>query len=275
MARPQKRGLDYFPLDTVLDVKFDLIEAEFSLTGFAVIIKLLQKIYAEQGYYCEYTNEVALLFAKKIGLGGSVVSEIISAAIKRGIFNASMFEKYQVLTSVGIQTRYFEAVSRRNITVEGKYLLISSSILSDNVTIVDDNACINAKNVSNNSTKEKKQKDIKSNNIKPKQKSDSVVDVVVQYYENNIGIISTAIYGDIKSYRDKGVSDEVLCRCIEIAVFANKRQWSYVKGILNNLLEKGIFTMELWNSQKPKPVKETASYDINELSEFWDTVPKL
>ena len=44
MARPLKDGVDYFPLDTVLDTKFELIEAEYGLTGFAVVVKLLQKI---------------------------------------------------------------------------------------------------------------------------------------------------------------------------------------------------------------------------------------
>ena len=90
MARPTKSGIDYFPLDTVLDTKFELIEAEFGLTGFAVVVKLFQKIYGEQGYYCEWTDEVALLFAHKCG-GGNAVSEIVSASIKRGIFDKGMY----------------------------------------------------------------------------------------------------------------------------------------------------------------------------------------
>ena len=108
-----KSGLEYFPLDVVLDDKFELIEAEFGLTGFAVIVKLFQKIYGGQGYYCEWTNEVALLFAKRIGLGGSVVSEIVAASIKRGIFSQELYDKYNILTSPGIQERYFDAVIRR------------------------------------------------------------------------------------------------------------------------------------------------------------------
>ena len=61
-----KSGIDYFPLDVALDEKFELIEAEFGLTGFGVVVKLLQKIYGGQGYYAEWTKEVALLFAKKL-----------------------------------------------------------------------------------------------------------------------------------------------------------------------------------------------------------------
>ena len=100
-----KSGIPYFPLDVELDEKMELIEAEYGLTGYAVIIKLLQRIYGGHGYYIHWTYEVALLFAKRLGVGGSVVSEIIEAAVKRGMFHKEIFAKYKVLTSEGIQKR--------------------------------------------------------------------------------------------------------------------------------------------------------------------------
>lgn len=143
-----KSGIEYFPLDVCLDDKFGLIEAEFGLTGFAVVVKLFQKIYGQFGYYCEWTNEVALLFAKSIGLGGGVVSEIVSASIKRGIFDKAMYDRYLILTSAGIQKRYFEAVSRRKIVrVNGAYLLVDCAKISKNVCISDENVNIFSKNV--------------------------------------------------------------------------------------------------------------------------------
>lgn len=139
-----KSGIDYFPLDCQLDDKFELIEAEFGLTGFAVVVKLLQKIYSGQGYYCEWTTEVALLFGKKLGLGSNVVSEIVSASIRRGIFDARLYEKYSVLTSRGIQERYLEAVSRRKkVEVKKEYLLISCVQNFKNVDITAENVCKN------------------------------------------------------------------------------------------------------------------------------------
>lgn len=143
-----KSGLDYFPLDTCLDDKFELIEAEFGLTGFGVVVKILQKIYGGEGYYVEFTREVALLFAKKIGVGGNVVSEIVSAAIRWGIFDREMFEKYSILTSNGIQKRYFEAVSRRkSITVRNEYLLGSYAKKHKNVDNLSKNVNISSENV--------------------------------------------------------------------------------------------------------------------------------
>lgn len=130
MARPQKKGIDYFPLDvhTSSDKKFELIEAEFGLTGFGVVIKLFQRIYGEEGYYCEWDEEVALLFAKQIDVGCNVVSEIVKAAVRRGIFDEEMFQNYGILTSEGIQKRYVKAVVKRtSVEVNPAYWLISTT----------------------------------------------------------------------------------------------------------------------------------------------------
>ena len=136
-----KSGIDYFPLDVTLNAKFELIEAEFGLTGFGVVVHLLQEIYGKSGYYIEWTEEVALLFARKVGLGGSVVSEIIEASIRRGMFDKEKYDKYHVLTSKGIQERYFEAVSRR------KTLEVDYNILLVDVAQILPNVYISAKNV--------------------------------------------------------------------------------------------------------------------------------
>ena len=142
-----KSGIDYFPLDVALDEKFELIEAEFGLTGFGVVVKLLQKIYGGQGYYVEWTNEVALLFAKRVGLGGSVVSEIVEASVKRGIFDKTLYDKYHILTSKGVQKRYFEAVGRRkSVEVEGAYLLVNAADFLKNASITVKNVDIFPKN---------------------------------------------------------------------------------------------------------------------------------
>ena len=173
MARSDS-GVPYFPLDVSLDEKFELIEAEFGLIGFAVVVKLFQRIYGGQGYYCEWTNEVALLFEKnacgivrKPGSSGGVVSEIVSASIRRGIFDKGMFEKYHVLTSEGIQKRYFEIVKRRkNIKVKKEYLLISAPNFSEDADISGENVDISSENAdisAQRKVEESKTKEIKGN----------------------------------------------------------------------------------------------------------------
>lgn len=142
-----KSGIDFFPLDVALDKKFELIEAEFGLTGFGVVVHLLQEIYGGEGYYIEWTEEVALLFARRIGLGGSVVSEIAEASIRRGMFDKEKYDEYRVLTSRGIQKRYFEAVSRRKVLeVDFNILLVDVAQICPNVDIRAKNVNISFKN---------------------------------------------------------------------------------------------------------------------------------
>ena len=126
MARPIKQGLDYFPLDVNLDDKIELLEAECGLQGFAIIIKLFQKIY-NQGYFIKWTEDDQLLFAKKINTDLTTVNSVIMIALKREIFNKEMYENYRILTSKGIQRRFFEIckqLKRKGIEVNPKYLLI-------------------------------------------------------------------------------------------------------------------------------------------------------
>lgn len=144
-----KVKLDWFKLDCQMDDKIELIEAEFGLTGFALVVKLFQRIYGGQGYYCEWNADVALVFARKVGVGANVVSEIISACIRRGIFDERMLSEFGILTSHGIQTRYFEsdAIQRRKLeNLNPKYLLVKCAHFSDNADISSKNADIFSKN---------------------------------------------------------------------------------------------------------------------------------
>ncbi len=126
IARPLKNGIDYFPFDCYSDTSLQLIEAEFGLKGFAIITKILQKIYSEEGYFCLWSQEVALLFSKTTGEGRNVVSEIIASALKRGIFDKDLYDKFEILTSKKIQQQYFNIVKRRAcISLVDKYLLLN------------------------------------------------------------------------------------------------------------------------------------------------------
>lgn len=234
MARPLKDGVDYFPLDTVLDTKFELIEAEYGLTGFAVVVKLLQKIYREHGYYCEWTDEVALLFSKQVNEGCNVVSEIVSASVRRGIFDKDLFDKYHILTSNGIQKRYFEAVSRRTqINIIDEYLLVSDTQIGENVNKTQVIAYKNPENVCNNP--QSKGKKSKLNKIKEEEDAASAV---VAAYESNIGSISKLVYDKLTAWLDS-VDESLVLYAIEQATVNGKCTYSYIEAILNNHFKCG------------------------------------
>ena len=125
MARPAKTGLDYFPLDTFMDDKVELLEAEHGLLGFAVMVKLLQKIYSE-GYFYKWERREKLLFSKRNGVAIETLNSITASLLKEGIFNIKTYNKYHILTSAGIQKRYLEATKRRDfVDIDKRYSLIN------------------------------------------------------------------------------------------------------------------------------------------------------
>ena len=164
-----KEAFDFFPLDVHLSDRMELIEAEFGLIGFAVIVKLWMRIYGSRGYYCEFDEEVALMFSHKTGVGVNAVSEILNATFKRGIFDRTLYEKYKILTSKGIQERCMKMCSRRKrFEVEKKYLLISVPDSFENVYIKGENVNISEENVyifTQSKVKERKVKESKVNKI--------------------------------------------------------------------------------------------------------------
>ena len=163
-------ALRYFTLDCHMDDSIKLLESEFGLKGFAVIIKLFQKIYGDEGYYCKWNQDVELLFAASLStdrepIGGSFVSEVIKGCLRRGVFDEQMYKKYGILTSRGIQKRYLEAARRRTSTkLISEYLLVkvdpkfkNVSIISENVDIFNENVC-NSRQRKVKESKEKKSK---------------------------------------------------------------------------------------------------------------------
>lgn len=144
-----KAGLDWFRIDTAFDDKFELVCAEYGSKGFEVIVRLWQKIYSS-GYYLEWSDEVALLFARKYSLGGSVVSDIVKCAVNRGLFDKRLFSSLGILTSHGIQDWYFDCVGRRReVEVVRDYLLVDVTQKLKDVNIKWKNASKNPKNVCN------------------------------------------------------------------------------------------------------------------------------
>ncbi len=141
MARHKKRGIDYFPLDVSLNNRFQLIEARFGHEGFTLLIKLYQHIYAGEGYYCGWDEESSILFCHKNGFDINTAEQILTEALEKKIFDKNLYLKHKVLTSVGIQKRYFEVVKRRKeLSVCNDYLLIDNTA-TDNAYDFEENVC--------------------------------------------------------------------------------------------------------------------------------------
>lgn len=143
MARPPKEGLEYFPLDVDIDMddKVALIEAKHGLIGFAIVIKLLMKIY-KNSYFYEWSEKEQLLFSKRVNVDINSINEVVNDCVKWNLFDKRTFEDCGILSSRGIQRRYLKAVERRkNVQIRKNYLLLDSEEVNayTNLVIVDNN----------------------------------------------------------------------------------------------------------------------------------------
>lgn len=167
MARPNKQGLDYFPLDVGIfeNDKILAISGEFSVKGEIIVLRLLCEIY-RNGYFVEFSELLKNKLARLGGLSGGLVDEVVRKLVKYEFFDGFVFSEYNILTSKNIQKVYLEASKRRKDIDLSQYWLLDEVNVYINSPSSKINAYINAQS---------KEKESKVNNIslleKEKQKS--------------------------------------------------------------------------------------------------------
>lgn len=127
MARPRKQGLEYFPLDVDFfdDEKIVAISGEFGLKGEITVIKLLCAVY-RNGYFILWSDMLKMKMLRSLpGVSSDLLDQIIHRLVVWGFFDKNLFDSARVLTSVGIQKRFFYGVKKRQPRDEYPYLLVS------------------------------------------------------------------------------------------------------------------------------------------------------
>lgn len=109
MARIKKKGLDYFPLNTdfIHDRAVRRLMKREGDSALGILVEILSYIYAGEGYYVRadrlfYEDLSAGLYEKS----ADDVERIVRLAVEYGLFDAVLFERSCILTSVEIQRQY-------------------------------------------------------------------------------------------------------------------------------------------------------------------------
>ncbi|UHR03282.1 DUF4373 domain-containing protein [Peptoniphilus sp. GNH] len=130
MARPIKKGIDYYSLDVnfLSNLKVRKIIKACGASGVAVIVFLLGNIYEDEGYYMRWNSDVCFLIADNLGIKEVYVEETVRKCLQVDLFDQKLFDKYKILTSKGIQKRFLEVTKkRRNLHLVSEFLLVNSS----------------------------------------------------------------------------------------------------------------------------------------------------
>jgi len=109
MSRPIKEGLDYFPLDCVMDNKIEALESEYGIEGFGVYIRILQTIYQTPNGELK-TKDMGFsmwkILGKRCGKPEEYITKCVNHLLSIGLFDKNQFNETGVLTSNGIQKRF-------------------------------------------------------------------------------------------------------------------------------------------------------------------------
>lgn len=250
-GRQNKVGLDYFELDCQMEEKVRLIQAEYGLKGFAVFVRLLQKIYGEHGYYCEWTQDSELLFMSENGLNSGslqLLRNIVSACIRRNIFSDRLLKEYGILTSCGIQKRYLKAAAKREVVnLKKEYLLISVPKNRKNIVINSissyGNSISDGINEQSRVEESREYNNIVATPAKPKP-------ATVSFQENSFEIrcVDMIINSCLKTFPNSKVPQS----------FADKQKWAVE-----------IDRMKRLDGRSEEDIMQALNYAIGDL--FWQT----
>ncbi len=107
MARPRRRGLDYFPMDVDMfqDIKIRKLQKMRGGIGTALYFSLLCSIY-KSGYYIRWNDDMAFCFAESSGIIEEDICNIVEDCVRIGLFDESLWRSERILTSYSIQERF-------------------------------------------------------------------------------------------------------------------------------------------------------------------------
>lgn len=142
MARKYEKGLKYFPHDTNMawDEKVRKLTKRFGAVGYAIFTRLLECIFKDN-YYIMFDTGLTFQILDSLNMSPDdeqLIVKVVNEAVRIGLFDSGTFNDHYVITSHGIQTRYFEAkkaslkrASSKNDKFEHPYLLVEEE--TDNV----------------------------------------------------------------------------------------------------------------------------------------------
>ncbi len=174
MARPAKKGLDYYPSDTNRRNDFKIMDLlnQYGPLGYTIYDFCLQYVY-EHGYFLDVPlQQVCLTLCRDIGAkwikNKNLVGQVIDYCADIGLFDKDLLRQ-NVMTSVGIQRRY-DSVTVRNKVDKSEFWLLGK----ENCEAALINAPKNGVSATETEVSATNMTQIKVNKIKEKEKKTDV-----------------------------------------------------------------------------------------------------
>ena len=203
MARPISKGISYYPLDVdfMQNLKIRKVIQACGPNSIAIIMLLLGNIYGDEGYYMRWDEDVCFLITEALGVKDMYAREVVKKCLQVELFDENLFNEYKIITSKGIQSRFFEITKRRkNNHVIREYLLVN--VAETDINVAETN--VNANNNEVNASKSTQSK-VKESKVNNKQTHNiNKFKVCINKYTKNLELINClCMFVDLRFKRNK------------------------------------------------------------------------
>lgn len=252
-GRPPKEGIDYsgWAVDIFdSDPKIDKLMDAQGTTGFTIYFYMCQRAYGAKGYYYPWSYDDAATTALKIGGGVSseTVRQTIALCLKIGLFEQRLFLQDGILTSGGIQKRYWQVAKDRSYNlVNPDYWLLEEMPLGRRIECRQ-KADYGA--VKKNNETAKGNIELQKESKQKQKKEDEFRQLCLFYTQNGFGNVTLYIEGCMRQEMQQGVEPQLIQQALCEAVENNKKSWRYTAAILRRCKGQRILTREEYCRQK-------------------------
>ncbi len=146
MARPVKKGLGYFPLDSSIfsDRKIKILMARYGADGFTVYMYVLCEIYKE-GYCLILDHDFEYIAASDLNMSVEKIGQILAFLYERSLLTSILLTPdTAAISSAGIQRRFQEAVKfravKKSVIVDKRCWLLNESETAPFIKVRSENS---------------------------------------------------------------------------------------------------------------------------------------
>jgi DnaD/phage-associated family protein len=275
MARPVKDGLSYFPFDVDFfsDRKIKILKSRYGADGITLYMYLLCEVY-KSGYYLKTDDDFLYIISDDLNMSYEKIRQIMNFLLERSLFNDTLFKSDKVLTSIGIQRRFQEAIktraSKRTVEITEFWLLEKNETQSFVKVNLKTNKSENNSNKSENNSSKSEINDTKKSKVNKNKVNKSKEDNNIFFVYENCG------FGTINNFTKEQLeimvndfSFEWTKEALKIATTNGARNLKYVQRVLENWRDKGKDYVPTYSKDNVKVLKfnnfEPRQYDYDSL----------
>ena len=277
MARPMKKGIDYFPFDVGFfeDKQIKVLKGKYGADGIIVYLYILCSVYRDKGYYLKFDEDFEYIAAADLMMSSEKIGQIINFLCGRSLLlDNKLFTSDKVITSKGIQMRFQEAVRKRAsktaVTVEQEYWVLKKDEtlpfikVTQNSSYSEKNPCFSEKNYSFSGEKSPKESKVKESKVKESKAENGAYARVISLLENTVGTLSERACEEVSMWIEE-CDVSVIEYAIEQASLNNKRSFGYIRAIVNRCIaERRTTRADCENA--PKTRTDTSQYKMDDMA---------